>query len=126
MNQDIPSAPYNEDFIQARKEEIENHREEVLSKLKELAVYDEEEGAWKARGVEYDAGDSESPEDESVEAADTIDRQNQVNSLKEELEEMDAALERIKEGTYGWDEEKEKYIAKERLKVYPTATRSIT
>ena len=126
MNQDIPQSPYSEKFIQDRKDEIEKHREKVLSKLKELAVYDEGEGAWKARGVEYDEGDSESPEDESVEAAETIDRQGQVNSLKKELEEMDAALERIEKGTYGWDSEKEKYIAKERLKVYPTAARSIT
>jgi DnaK suppressor protein len=61
-------------------------------------------------------------------ASETFEREKDVSileQLEQELEELQAALERIDNGTYGIDEETGKPIAPERLEAVPTARTNV-
>jgi RNA polymerase-binding transcription factor DksA len=61
-------------------------------------------------------------------ASETFEREKDVSileQLEKELEELQAALERIDAGTYGVDEVTGKPIAPERLEAVPTARTNI-
>lgn len=65
------------------------------------------------------------PGDESVAELAASSNLTILDREAHELREVEAALERIREGTYGFCEDCGREIERERLEAYPTATRCI-
>lgn len=70
-----------------------------------------------------DYGDK--PEDNAVEVAEYDVTLNVETTLEEQLARVEAALQRLTDGTYGIDEETGMPISQERLRANPTATSDI-
>jgi RNA polymerase-binding transcription factor DksA len=110
------------DPTQARKR-LEDDRERVSGLIADLRNegLDEEESAQTGELTHYD----QHPADQ---ASETFEREKDLSileRLEEELAEIEAALQRIDEGTYGIDEETGEPIDPERLDAVPTARTNI-
>jgi RNA polymerase-binding transcription factor DksA len=110
------------DPSQARRR-LEDERERVSGLIADLRSegLDEEESAQTGELTHYD----QHPADQ---ASETFEREKDLSileRLEEELAEIEAALQRIDEGTYGIDEETGEPIDPERLDAIPTARTNI-
>lgn len=110
------------DESQAR-ERLESERERVnrlISSLRSEGL-DEEESAQTGELTHYD----QHPADQ---ASETFEREKDLSileRLEEELAEIEAALERLDDGTYGIDEVTGDAIDPERLEAFPTARTNV-
>ena len=110
------------DESQAR-ERLESERDRVsrlISSLRDEGL-DQEESAQTGELTHYD----QHPADQ---ASETFEREKDLSileRLEEELAEIEAALERLDEGTYGIDEISGDPIDPERLEAYPTARTNV-
>jgi RNA polymerase-binding transcription factor DksA len=97
-----------------------NHFKELL--LKEKARLEKEIAEMNGElNVIASQDDVEDPEELADLKMDN-DRDHAVlDTLKNELKDVEDALKRIAEGTYGFDEKTGKKISKERLEAYPAA-----
>lgn len=68
---------------------------------------------------------ADSPQDDALETSQHVNNQAMIDKLKEQLDEVNAALERINDGSYGIDEKTGEQIDIERLKAVPTARHNI-
>jgi|GEM_PF-2831599 RNA polymerase-binding transcription factor DksA len=117
---DTPGKPpYSRKFIAAQKKRLQDERESLLE---DMNADSEELRAWSNHddaGVDQHMADDASALTEQQLDASLIDNARYV------LAEIDDALRRIEDGTYGWDEEGECWIREERLKALPWARHEI-
>lgn len=103
-----------------RLEEEKARVEGLINTIKD-ELGDEGESGQLSELADYD----QHPADTATE---TFEREKDVSileQLEQELEEVQAALERIDNGTYGIDEVTGKPIAPERLEAFPTARTNV-
>ncbi len=110
------------DPTQARKR-LEDDRERVSGLIADLREegLDEEEAAQTGELTHYD----QHPADQ---ASETFEREKDLSileRLEDELAEIEAALQRIDDGTYGIDEVTGEPIDPERLEALPTARTNV-
>jgi RNA polymerase-binding transcription factor DksA len=110
------------DEQQARRV-LENERERVSGLIADLRNegLDEEESAQSGELTHYD----QHPADQ---ASETFEREKDIailEQLEAELVEIEAALTRLDDGTYGVDEQTGEPIDPERLEAYPLARTNI-
>lgn len=110
------------DPSQARKR-LEDDRERVSGLIADLREegLDEEEAAQTGELTHYD----QHPADQ---ASETFEREKDLSileRLEDELAEIEAALQRIDDGTYGIDEVTGEPIDPERLEALPTARTNV-
>jgi len=107
-------------------QELINYIKEKL--LEEKAHLEKELGQFAQRSEHQrddfqstfpDYGDKE--DDNAVEVADFSTRLSLEGSLENKLQEVNNALKKITEGTYGFCENCQQEIPEERLKVFPSA-----
>ncbi|MGC9317282.1 MAG: TraR/DksA family transcriptional regulator [Armatimonadota bacterium] len=102
------------------KQILEEERERLRSELKRI----EDKAAGRDRLHSEQAGqDFDEPGGDA--ATETVDRAQSMAvgaSLREQLDEVNAALEKIEQGTYGICDNCGKPITKKRLRVLPWAT----
>lgn len=109
------------------KEALEKEKEILLGELKTIAKPDPNlKGDWDTLHTEMGGDEVVSNEDlESGEEADEVEEdatnENIVQNLEIRLQEVNEALERIREGTYGDCEVCKNPIPLERLKANPAA-----
>ncbi|HMB17318.1 MAG TPA: TraR/DksA C4-type zinc finger protein [Candidatus Paceibacterota bacterium] len=101
--------PLSKEKIEEYKKDLLNEKKQIQEELKNL-----KEGL--DFGDDVDSGDEET--DESEEFANYIDVKM---SLEESLDDINKALEKIKEGTYGICEECEKEIEEKVLEASPSS-----
>ncbi len=105
--------------VEALKGELTTRRQQVRESLRDELLRIDEESYSDLAGAVHDPGD------ESV-ADMLVDMNNsRVTSLISQLREVESALERIDEGSYGVCVDGEEEIPFERLRVQPTARRCI-
>jgi RNA polymerase-binding transcription factor DksA len=102
---------------------LEQERDRVSNLIAEMREegLDEEESAQSGELTHYD----QHPADQ---ASDTFEREKDLSileRLEDELAEIEAALQRVDEGTYGVDEVTGEPIAPERLEALPAARTNI-
>jgi len=108
----------------AARAQLEAERKRVEGLVAELRSegLDEEESEQSGELTHYD----QHPADQ---ASDTFEREKDLSileGLENELAEIEAALQRLDDGTYGVDEVTGEPIAADRLAAYPTARTNIT
>ena len=121
----MQQSPYSEDFLSARKTDLERVQSELLADLKQIAVLDQETGMWTPKANDFDPDSPEDFVDDATEATDLIERSARVEDLAKELGNVQAALSRIESNAYGWDDVAGEYISAERLEAYPAARRVV-
>ncbi|MCP6726923.1 MAG: TraR/DksA family transcriptional regulator [Patescibacteria group bacterium] len=114
MNKEITTT-LKEDLLEKKK-----HLEQELSSLAEKDP--KIKGDWNAKMPRVPEGNLEEAADEVEEYTTNLHIEF---SLEKQLQDVDAALERIKKGTYGKCEKCKKNINLERLKASPEATTCI-
>lgn len=113
----------------SKYEELLNiERDRLLSELEKLAFRDDENpNDWVPRRPNQNISDGEAVEE--LELAEEIEKfENNTATVKEleaRLNEVLAALDRIKDGTYGIDEISGEKIAANRLEANPAARSSV-
>lgn len=96
---------YFKNLLLKEKERLEKEIAEVSQELDTIAAEDAIDDAEDMAELEVDN-----------------DRDNAVLArLKQELADVEAALKKVAEGTYGFDEKTGEPIPKERLEAYPAA-----
>ncbi|MFH1145566.1 MAG: hypothetical protein V1707_01205 [bacterium] len=108
---------HSKEFIKEMEDHLLETKGELERKLNEMSEVDETTGVSVARWKEE--GDEE---DDNADETESWERDNVVKKeLEKEVEEINAALQRIKDGAYGYDEETDDVIPEERLRAYPSA-----
>lgn len=115
----------NEKAIQVLKEALEKEETELTNDLKSIAQPDKKSwGGWKTKFPSFSLREffsSTSREEEADEVEEFETRLATEQSLESRLLEVKRALERIKNGTYGFCAKCKKEISAERLQANPAA-----
>ena len=107
--------------LQHYKEKLLAKREEIRQSLQEYADFDSKTGNYKA--TYKDVGDDY---DENAYEVTTYGRDQALEeTLEEQLHQIDRALQRIEDGTYGVCQKTGQEISEERLEAYPEAEEAI-
>ncbi|HEX7724234.1 MAG TPA: hypothetical protein VF438_00665 [Candidatus Paceibacterota bacterium] len=107
------------------KKRLETEKKRLESELATIGKKDPASpGGWDptAGGIEVDAADENEVADKMEEME---DNSGIVANLDTQLAEVNAALDRIRKGTYGIDEKTGKSIERERLEANPSARTSL-
>lgn len=110
----------DEKMLSELKAKLEAEKARLESDLGKLA---------KKEGVDYETKFDEigrSEEENADEVEEYMDNLGVTDTLEKNLEQVNAALERIANGTYGKCENCQGDIPLERLKVYPAASKCTT
>ena len=107
----------DKDFIAERKQELSKRRGEILKELKADAIQ-VSENDYDAKFVDYGDKDDEN----AAEVANFEKNLSLEKTLEVSLFNVNKALKKIKEGSYGLCEKCEGPIQPERLKAFPSAT----
>jgi RNA polymerase-binding transcription factor DksA len=102
----------------AARQQLNAERERVQGLIE--SIHDEGIGQPAAD----DAGDTVLQSDAGGQGSETFEREKDIailESLERELAEIEAALQRLDDGTYGIDEVTGEPISRERLEALPTA-----
>jgi RNA polymerase-binding transcription factor DksA len=102
----------------AARQRLNAERERVQGLI--ASIHDEGIGQPAAEG----AGDTDLQSDAGGQGSETFEREKDITileSLERELAEIEAALQRLDDGTYGIDEVTGEPISRERLEALPTA-----
>lgn len=105
-------------FITEQKAKLEERREELMRELNQDAVQHSGTGDFSARFPDY--GDKE--EDNAAEVEDFERNLSMEKNLEVSLFNVDKALRKIEEGTYGLCEKCGNQIDPKRLEAFPSAT----
>lgn len=112
---------YTPEFVSDRKQELVNDRASVLSRIQAIARFDDAAGMYIPLQPDFDSGSSEDSGDSASESQALQERSGELETMVENLAEIDAALTKIEEGTYGQCEASGEWISEERLMAYPAA-----
>ena len=110
----------SEKQLQHFEQRLKKRREDLREIIHAELANSKQEDFTELAGMVHDAGD-----ESFAELLRGINLTTRAREL-EELQDVEAALERIKGGTYGTCRECNDGIAYERLEAYPTAKRCIT
>lgn len=106
------------------KTQLESDLEKIIAELKTIASFDEETGDWEAVPIVEELGNAdENIEADAIEDWDT--RRSIVAQLETRYRNINRALEKIADGTYGFCELSGEPIEKERLAANPAARTNI-
>ncbi|MFH0912115.1 MAG: TraR/DksA family transcriptional regulator [Patescibacteria group bacterium] len=112
---------FSPDFISVQTEALRKEKERIETNLKEVAIYDEDQGTYKPKYEEENAGDAEDNQEAADETTHFIEHTATADSLIQSLNEVTSALADIATGRYGYCENCGEYIPEDRLKAYPSA-----
>lgn len=112
---------YGEEFIAARKQALLEQKSGLEADLGKIAEFDEASGQYMPLQPDYDAGSVEDQIDDSVEAQSLQERAARVSDMSQSLDEVNLALTKINQGTYGRCEATGEWIDEDRLVAYPAA-----
>ena len=112
---------YSHEFLSAREQELLKQKVATAEELGRIAWFDESSGTHIALQPDYDTGTVEDPADNSAETEVLQEREARVSDLEKSLAEINLALTKLKQGTYGRCEATGDWIDEDRLKVYPAA-----
>lgn len=115
------TSHYSPEFIEARKSDLMNLKQELTSQLEGISGWDEELGRYVATQPDLEVGSSEDSGDEGEEAQEFQERMSRVEDINKTMEEVNTSLARIEEGTYGKCEVGGEFIDEDRLIAYPAA-----
>lgn len=110
---------HSPEFVNEMKTALDREAQEVRDKLTRLAHKDE--GDYQADFPDYGRNEEEN----ASEVADYQATFATTEAIEARLEELEAALKRIEEGTYGLTAEGEE-IPEDRLRANPAATTLVT
>ena len=113
------TEPFDDDAARRR---LTTDRERVQGMIQSLR----DEGLDQSAADEV--GDISHVTDPADQGSETFEREKDLailEQLEEDLAEIEAALQRLDEGTYGVDEVTGQPIARERLEAYPTARTNV-
>ena len=119
MAKSSPKSPYSSKFVAAQKKRLLEEREGVVAGIDADA---EELRNW---GSHDDAGVDQHMADDATALTEQQIDVTLIDNARYILSEIDEALIRIEEGTYGWDRRDECWIREERLQALPWARREI-
>jgi RNA polymerase-binding transcription factor DksA len=112
----------NDAFLAEQKKKLLEEKKRIENQLSTRSKKSTHEA--DEREAQYtDYGDT--VEDNAAEVAAYDVTVNVEKTLEEQLERVNAALQRIGNGTYGRDEKSGQPIGEERLRANPTATREV-
>ncbi|OIO48556.1 MAG: hypothetical protein AUJ34_02945 [Parcubacteria group bacterium CG1_02_41_12] len=115
-------SSFDQQFIEQQKQSLLKEKQELEQYLKKLSHEKPEiKGDYKADYQEYGSDE----ESNAQEYAQTETNIGVVEQLEDKLNLVNAALERIKKGTYGIDSATGKSIDKRRLEANPSAEHNI-
>jgi RNA polymerase-binding protein DksA len=109
----------SEKQMQSFDQRLKKRREELLEIIREELASTQREDYAELAGMVHDAGD-----ESFAELLRGVNLTNRAREL-EEIQDVEAALERIKNGIYGTCIDCNDSIALDRLNAYPTAKRCI-
>lgn len=110
-------SPFSQDFLDKIKTILLEQKREIEDKLKELVGDNEQD----TRFVDY--GDS--PDDNAHEVADWELNRGTTDTLDKQLRDINSALKRLENGTYGICKYTGKPIEEKRLLARPTSSASL-
>lgn len=112
---------FDKEFIEKQKNILEKQKEELENLLSDFASKDvDSKHNWRTNYPDIDP-DERDPEDSADEVEEYVDLLPQEYTLEVKLKNINEALDKIKEGTYGFCENCKRPISKERLVVSPSA-----
>src|SRR4051812_11488512 len=112
---DTIDANFDDD---AARQRLAAERERVAGLIQ--SIHDEGIG----RPASEEAGDTTRQSDAGGQGSETFEREKDITILEQlerDLAEIEAALQRLDDGTYGVDEVTGEQIPRDRLEAYPTA-----
>ncbi|MDD3032875.1 MAG: TraR/DksA C4-type zinc finger protein [Candidatus Pacebacteria bacterium] len=114
---------FEQDFIDNQKNKLEKEKEELEKNLSDFASKESKDN-WETKYPDI-APDERDPEDSADEVEEYVDLLPQEYTLEIKLKNVNDALEKIKEGTYGICENCKRPISQERLEANPSAKKCI-
>jgi len=115
----MPASPYDHEFITAQKRRLEEERASVLEGI------DADEADLLEWGSDENSGVDLHPAEDATALTEQELDLTLLENARYILGEIDDALRRIEDGTYGWDEEAAVWIREERLQALPWARREV-
>lgn len=116
---------FEQDFIDIQKNRLVKEKEDLEKTLSDFASKKEgSEDNWETKYPDIDP-DERDPEDSADEVEEFTDLLPQEYALEIRLKNINDALEKIEEGTYGICDNCKKPISKERLEANPSAKKCI-
>jgi len=116
---------FEQDFIDIQKNRLVKEKEDLEKTLSDFASKKEgSEDNWETKYTDIDP-DERDPEDSADEVEEFTDLLPQEYALEIRLKNINDALEKVEEGTYGICDNCKRPISKERLEVNPSAKKCI-
>jgi len=112
-------VPYDPAFLQEQRERLTGERQRVLDDMHMLS---EDMQGWRDH---EDAGIGQHMADDATALSEQELDVSLLEASRAALGEIDDALRRLEDGTYGWDEEGACWIREDRLRALPWARREI-
>jgi DnaK suppressor protein len=112
-------CPYHQQFLSAQTQRLEHERDVVL---RAIEAEHEEMRNWSTSD---DSGIDQHMADDATALTEQEMDVTLIGNARYILSEIDDALARLGDGTYGWDEESDCWIREERLEALPWARREI-
>ena len=111
--------PYRAKFIKDQKRRLLDERSRTLSNI------EADEADFLSWQADDTSGMNQHPADDATALAEQELDVSLLSNARYILSEIDDALLRIEDGTYGWDDEGQCWIREERLQALPWARREI-
>ena len=106
-----------QDLISKFKKILEKRKEDIISHILKFAKKTSD-GIYEV--IPKDYGDSE--DENSEEISDTIEDESTLSTLEEEIDQIDKAMQKVEEGSYGKCSNCGEIIEEKRLEFNPAAT----
>ncbi len=119
MRRDVPKRPYTVKFLKEQKRRLLDERAKIQA---DIDADEAELLSWQSGEV---SGMSQHPADDATAVVEKEIGVTLIGNARHILTEIDDALERIEDESYGWDEEGRCWIREERLRALPWARREI-
>jgi len=112
---------YSPEFISSQQAALLKEKERLETALKEVAVWNADQGQYIPKYEEFNPGDVEDSDEASDETTNFGENTAMANTLIQTFHEVTGALQDIDSGKYGYCENCGEYISEERLQSYPAA-----
>lgn len=112
---------YSDSFLADRKADLLRQKQELETELHRIARFDEAAGGWVALQPEFSPDSSEDSGEMSEESETQQTNRARVTELETTQVEVDAALGKLADGTYGKCETTGEWMNEDRLIAYPAA-----